>query len=153
MPQYKVHIAGAALLFVASVFLLSLQHSSVSVLLECLLCTLLGGLFPDIDIKSKGQKIFYYLFGAVSIWLLLTGALYTVALLSILALFPILARHRGIFHNFCFVGLLVGAVVVFLSAAYPPYKFFFIRDGAFFLLGVFSHLVLDRGIGKTLRWR
>ncbi len=57
------------------------------------------GLFPDIDIKSKGQLLFYRLFFVLDLVLLAAGQYREAALLGFLALLPILSRHRGWTHT------------------------------------------------------
>lgn len=56
-------------------------------------------LFPDIDIKSKGQMLFYRLFFVLDLVLLLTNRYKEAALLGFLTLLPILSRHRGWTHT------------------------------------------------------
>jgi membrane-bound metal-dependent hydrolase YbcI (DUF457 family) len=56
-------------------------------------------LFPDIDIKSKGQLLFYRLFFVLDLILLLSGRFREAALLGFLTLLPILSRHRGWTHT------------------------------------------------------
>lgn len=56
-------------------------------------------LFPDIDIKSKGQLLFYRLFFLLDLILLLTSRFREAALLGFLTLLPILSKHRGWTHT------------------------------------------------------
>jgi len=63
MPGYKGHLVGGTvaygLLFFGLVGVVVKQPSMLTAG-EWLLFALAGSLFPDIDIKSKGQKYFYY---------------------------------------------------------------------------------------------
>lgn len=56
-------------------------------------------LFPDIDIKSKGQLLFYRLLFVLDGALMASGLFREAALLGLLALVPILSRHRGWTHT------------------------------------------------------
>jgi membrane-bound metal-dependent hydrolase YbcI (DUF457 family) len=56
-------------------------------------------LFPDIDIKSKGQLLYYRLFFLLDLVLLVAGRFEEAALLGFLALLPIISRHRGWTHT------------------------------------------------------
>ena len=59
MSNYRGHLIGACIVYSVIIFVLSFHTKSFITLTEWLLCTLLGSLFPDIDTKSKGQKLFY----------------------------------------------------------------------------------------------
>lgn len=72
----------------------------------CFVIAMLGALWPDVDIKSAGQIVFYRLFAALDIALL---ALYFVkgrvlylegsAFLGFAAMLPLLGKHRGWTHS------------------------------------------------------
>ena len=60
MPGYKGHIVGAALAFAGTLLVVSKTYPPTPLTaLQWFLLTILGALFPDVDIKSKGQGIFY----------------------------------------------------------------------------------------------
>jgi len=61
MPNYKGHLAGGVVTYCVVLCALVGTAPSFMTAGEWLLFTLAGALFPDIDIKSKGQKYFYYL--------------------------------------------------------------------------------------------
>ena len=62
MPNYKTHLAGGLFAYLLSIYaVITLRTISFALALEWLLFCLLGALFPDVDIKSKGQKIFYWI--------------------------------------------------------------------------------------------
>src|SRR5205085_9492422 len=100
-------------------------------------------LFPDIDIKSKGQVMFYRLFFLLDLLLLFNGMFKEAALLGFLALLPILSKHRGWTHT------IWAMVLIPLPILIGP--MYFARqttwDGLPYYLGsvvgYFSHLVAD----------
>lgn len=153
MPNYKGHLVGALFCYVVTIFGLALTTWSFPVLMQALIFTCLGSLFPDIDTKSKGQKIFYF-FGVIAVILLIMQQRYhLVACISVLGFVPLLVRHRGIFHNIWFCTLLVGGFVAVCSHIFPIHSQSILRNGLFFFLGLFSHLVLDFGLRRVLKFR
>src|SRR5438309_2217826 len=63
MPGYKGHLVGGTVAFGLLFFALVgvvVRQPSMLIAGEWLLFALAGSLFPDIDIKSKGQKYFYF---------------------------------------------------------------------------------------------
>lgn len=61
--------------------------------------SILFSLFPDIDIKSKGQLLFYRLLFILDVALVVGQMFREAAILGLLALIPILSRHRGWTHS------------------------------------------------------
>lgn len=104
-------------------------------------------LFPDIDIKSKGQLLFYRLLFVLDVCLVLAQLFREAAVLGLLALIPILSRHRGWTHTI-WAAILVplpllaaplyttGKVSVELVVEWAPYYV-----GA--VAGYVSHLLAD----------
>jgi hypothetical protein len=161
MPGYKGHIAGAVALNAAYVGALSLAPDSVlgsnhhivsdtQLLVGLFVLAILFGLFPDIDTNSKGQDIFYGLAFVADILLLWNGRLAAAAFLGLLAMLPILGKHRGWTHSkpaMFLVPLPILAVPylynhVYLDTALVAY-------GAA-LIGYFSHLLLDGKITRLI---
>src|SRR4051794_25867339 len=107
MSGYRGHISTAVLFGI--LLLIGLSFTSVAAAMplpEKLLKSLgvlwlavMFALFPDIDIKSKGQMLYYRLFFLLDAGLLLSGRFQQAALLGFLALLPILSRHRGWTHT------------------------------------------------------
>lgn len=153
MPNYKGHLLGGALFCGVSIVLLPLSGVSWLTKLEWLGCSLLGALFPDVDIKSKGQKIFYYFVAGAMIWLWCTHKIKQLILLNFISLLPLVVRHRGIFHRLWFLTLLLGIVVYFSWFLYKDHVHIILFDAFFFMVGALSHLILDFGLKRTLRLR
>ena len=151
MPGYKQHISCGFLCSFLILVCFSFGPFSLASVIEWSLCTLLGSLFPDIDIKSKGQFIFYALFSVLLFYMIALQKWVYVSLLAMLSCIPILSKHRGIFHNFWFVATLVIVLLALVKYSYPGYYTLISYDAFFFMIGVFSHLLLDKGFLKTLK--
>ncbi len=151
MPGYKQHISCGFLCSFLVLICFSFGPFSLASVIEWSLCTLLGSLFPDIDIKSKGQFIFYTLFFVLLFYMIVLQKWIYVSLLAMISYIPILSKHRGIFHNFWFITTLVILLLALVKYTYPDYYILISYDAFFFMIGVFSHLLLDKGFLKTLK--
>lgn len=151
MPNYKGHLIGGTIAFSLLVYYLRGQHPSVLTGIEWYCCTLVGALFPDIDTKSKGQKLFYRIIFSFVVFLLIQMRFRAVAFVSLVALAPLLIRHRGITHSLWFILLLCSALVAYTHVYVPAYAPFVFFDVLFFFVGALSHLWLDLGIRRVFR--
>lgn len=152
MPGYRGHLLGGVVVFFFALLgILLWCNPTTTTALEWLGFTLCGALFPDIDIKSKGQKLFYWLLAGLFILLISMNHLQMVAVLSVIALVPMLVRHRGMFHRPWFIILLPSAIAYILCAQVPSCKMIIVYDTFFFILGALSHLWLDMG-RRMFRW-
>ncbi len=153
MPQYKTHLAGGIIAFLVTAFCVSqMVHPTVPVLFEWMLCTLIGSLFPDVDIKSKGQLSVYWLISLLVGYYILFRHDYRIAAwISFLAFLPLLVRHRGIFHSFTFIIFIELIGFCFIAIYVPQVARIVAYDLIFFTSGVLSHLLLDYGIRRFLR--
>lgn len=151
MPGYKKHLTNGLLTYIIVIFFAAFYIYSLKFLISGLVSLILGSLFPDIDIKSKGQKVFYIIFLILLMILILADAWQLAAIFSVLTTLPNIVKHRGIFHNIWFNALLVTLFVLILTRAFPTKKSIFIFNGIFFLIGVLSHLISDIGLKNFLR--
>lgn len=154
MPNYKGHLVGGACIYAISLYLVMLflvPIISFSLGIEWLLFTLAGALFPDIDVKSKGQKYFYWIILSLALLLLLKGRLEIALAVSILSLVPMLIKHRGLFHRAWFIMLLTGVSSFLLVMYFPACHRTICYDALFFMIGALSHLWLDLGIRGLFR--
>jgi hypothetical protein len=151
MPGYKGHLVGGAVMFSITVFALRSLHPSVPTLMEWCTCTMLGSLFPDIDTKSKGQRLFYLALCITLIVLAIQRNFKLVTALGIIGLLPVLVHHRGLFHRLWFVVSVPMLVAWFGSTCMPHCTRSFFFDALFFSLGAISHLWLDLGCRRMLR--
>lgn len=107
MAGYRGHISTAIIFGVLLVIGLSYTAVAEAMPLEekvlkglvVIWLAVVFALFPDIDIKSKGQLLFYRLFFLLDLVLLLAGRYMEAALLGFLTLLPILSKHRGWTHT------------------------------------------------------
>lgn len=154
MAGYKGHLVGGLMAYGITLYVVRLYCQPTPLMqLEWLVLALIGALFPDIDVKSKGQKLSYLLIGLLCVWLLLNGYYQAVTILALMALLPMMVRHRGIFHNIWFVLVLAAATVVICSRYTPITCYMACMDALFFMVGVISHLWLDRGWRRLLKIR
>ena len=103
--------------------------------------------------KTKHQK---YLYGTLFIVLLIfigKKEFKTVAFLSTLSFMPIFATHRGLFHRLWFIIFVTIGCWYWLSILFPALNVTFGYYALFFAAGAISHLWLDMGVKRMLRFR
>ena len=145
MPGYKAHIVGGVVTFSALSFVLNgYLQSTPAMAMQLLGATILGALFPDVDIKSKGQGIFYKGMLVCLVLLLWKKQAYLFVIMSFLALVPVLVRHRGLFHQVWFVILMPIGIAFMVGQSFPIYNVVLLKTACFFCAGALSHIILDR---------
>lgn len=159
MPGYKGHIIGAGASGAAYVGLLeTVPNATVrqtagllsewQLLVGLFVITILFGLWPDVDTNSKGQNIFFGLAFAADILLIISGRLEAAAYLGLLAMTPIIGKHRGWTHSKLAMVLVPLPIIVipylYRPSVLPPAMLLY---GAA-VVGYFSHLLLDGLIFK-----
>jgi hypothetical protein len=155
MPNYKGHLWGGFLLSGMVLFPLLYFHlipSTWWLIVSLLVAGLLGSLFPDVDTKSKGQRIFYYVLSAVFFILAVQGQYKFIVMLMPVALLPVLVHHRGLFHRAWFILLFVGFTTLYACISWPGLKDVIVLNSLFFILGALSHLYLDLGWRRMFKW-
>jgi uncharacterized membrane protein YobD (UPF0266 family) len=153
MPGYKAHIAGALIAYVAAILVVpALIIQPWSVHAEWLMCACAGALFPDVDTKSKGQRLWYALVAFMMVVLYKRHAYVPLATLGACAFLPLLVAHRSFFHQPWFLFLLTVVSVYGLSILWPDASGRIATDAGFFFLGALTHLVLDFGPKRLVRW-
>jgi len=149
MPGYRTHASaalGATILFIlVRSTLIATEPLVISTVCAQLIAGFLGGLFPDIDIKSKGMQLWYALLIPLLSGAVLSKYIVWSLLLASLCILPPLLPHRGITHNpwFDLIAPLIGPLLVWCYC--PAYTKYSVELYACFVLGAFSHLVLDYG--------
>ena len=144
MPGYKGHIVGGIGIFLLLSYFLVPSEISIITKIECLLFALAGSLFPDIDINSKGQRLFYSLFMLILAVCLKFGRWFACGVMSLILCVPIIAKHRSIFHRWWFLTLIFVFAGFFLRTYAPTYWQISNWNLYFFAAGAYSHLLLDR---------
>jgi membrane-bound metal-dependent hydrolase YbcI (DUF457 family) len=151
MPGYKTHLMGGFIAFSLLVVAIGAVYGSLSTLIEWLCCAFFGALFPDIDIKSKGQQLFFRVLGVLFLILLWQRRIVDIAIMSTLAFLPLTVKHRGITHSLWFLVGLCAAMLFIVAAAAASYLSIVFFDLLFFVAGFFSHILLDFGPRQLLR--
>lgn len=149
MPSYKVHILGGLATYTlaykvgASLGIFATIPSYYQPFFLGL--ALLGSIFPDIDITSKMQRLFF-LTALIAFPLTLTlGSRQLIIGAGIACLLPILLRHRTITHRAWFLILAPAAAAMILCENNPTQSIKVISSCTFFSLGALSHILLDFG--------
>ncbi len=146
MASGRGHIWGGLIFAIIFVYTITNYFYNPS-LLEIVIYIALACMFsvwPDIDIKSHGQKIFYSMFLVTDVFLIIQKEFEIAAYFGLIIILPILAKHRGWTHS-------IPAMILIPS---PLLLYPVIMDGSISISGIyfyaaavtgyFSHLVLDR---------
>jgi membrane-bound metal-dependent hydrolase YbcI (DUF457 family) len=162
MANYKGHIGGAVatcMIFVLLVMLLPVAWLSKTggilsdwqMVSGLFVVAMLFGLWPDIDTNSKAQDIFFAVAFVLDILLIATGYLEAAAYLGLLAMTPIIGKHRGWTHK-KWAMIIIPLPILVVPYLYQPDNFIpgIIFYGAA-VAGYFSHLLLDGLIIKNFR--
>lgn len=157
MPGYKGHLLGGAASFGATFAAVSIAQimpcADPYTIASCFAMAMAGSLFPDIDIKSKGQKLFYRIILGLFVYFFYNKQYVTLSYIAIAATLPLLVKHRGIFHNIWFLLGTLSALSYVLMCCMPHYDKRIILHMIFFMGGIVSHLWLDLGFVRMLRFR
>jgi hypothetical protein len=155
MPRYKTHLGGGVVSFFVVLKMVEFfKNAFLPTLLElpiCLGLSLLGSLFPDIDITSKMQKIFYISSVVVLISSILMLKSTTFLATSFLVVVVSFLKHRTITHQVKFyvvISFVIFAYMVYLDRDLFHYIFKFYQ---FFFAGIMSHIFLDFLVSKLKR--
>lgn len=152
MPNYKGHIAGGIAAYIVVLVLASYLSLSVPLHLGIAgVSCLAGALFPDVDVKSRGQNLFYLGIFIIVGYFFLIGNMFNAALLGFLSLVPMVVRHRGLFHRLWFVAGIACALAFFVHLSVPAYTLKSFTAAFFFSLGALSHIWLDMGFKSLFR--
>ena len=155
MPNYKGHLVGGTIAFlllvVCTLLLYKFHAHTLPEYALYLMSALAGSLFPDIDTKSKGQRLFSIMLlpiviGSIALqyWLILAGCTLTL-------LIPLLSYHRGITHQVWFIISLPLVVPLSIRSILPSHTHHAFIAYAFFVAGALSHVILDFGMRNFLR--
>ena len=156
MAGYKGHLAGATLFGVgyiatlAYVFSVDAAYERFSVLeqvgypLALFVLALLFGLWPDVDTNSKGQQVFYSIFFVTDLFLIVTERFKAAAYLGLVALLPVLSRHRGWTHTWWAMLLIPSPLLILPYLHMPERPLIGLPFYGAAVVGYLSHLVVDR---------
>lgn len=147
MADYKGHMVGAFVAvgaFMAAAAFVGYRLKPIF-FLQALFFAFLGALFPDIDTKSKGQRLLYMILFCLLLILLVYKKFLIAAVIALMSFVPLLVHHRGFLHTVWFSVFFTTVSVVICSLQCPAYAAAAVRNGLFFLVGIFSHLLIDFG--------
>ena len=151
MPGYKTHLFGGLGAYVIVMCAASRLCPSTACGVEWLVFALAGALFPDIDIKSKAQQLFYLLLLAIT-WTIWSEQRYDLLpAVGVATFLPLLVKHRGLFHRLWFILLAAYAIWRTGSTIRPDLAPALQYDMLFFAAGAISHLYLDFGFRRMFR--
>lgn len=146
MPGYKGHLFGSSIAYLIILYFFYYWFNpSLLTMLEWGIFTSAGALFPDIDVKSKGQHLFYIIIFFIFLILLIHDCYKIVACLSIFVLIPLLVAHRTLFHRTWFIIALPCLVGLVVMHCMPNHADIIFMDVFFFIVGALTHLWLDLG--------
>ncbi len=154
MANYKGHLVGgflAAAAYAAAIIVVPLDTlTHIAGLLQgwqavaaVFVVAMLFALFPDIDTNSKAQNIFLGSAFVIDILLIVSGEIQAAAYLGLLAMTPIVGKHRGWTHSkiaMLAVPLPILVVPYLYNPAILPLAFLYYGAA---VAGYFSHLFLD----------
>lgn len=164
MANWKGHVAGGIVFGAAYAAALSYapiqQYAEQIHLLNdwqamaaILVLSTLFALFPDVDTNSKGQNIFYGLALTVDVLLIASGNLQAAAYLGLVAMLPVVGKHRGWTHSkWAMVLIPLPILVVPYLYSQQALNIAAVYYGAC-VAGYFSHLLLDGLVFKQFRIR
>ena len=156
MAGYKGHLAGATMFVAAYLALLVYAFSvdaayrqftvmeQVGYPLALVVLALLFGLWPDVDTDSKGQTIFYSIFFAADLFLIVTEQFRAAAYLGLVALLLVLSRHRGWTHTWWAMLLVPSPLLILPYLHVPNRPLVGLPFYGAAVVGYLSHLVVDR---------
>ncbi len=162
MAAYRRHVAGATIFF--ALYLAGLgalysagrayaQFSPAEVVAYTLVLfgiCLLFGLWPDVDTSSVSQELFYTIFLVVDAVLIFTHHFEAAAYFGLLAILPIVSKHRGWTHSWWATLLVPAPLLVVPALFFEERRFVGLPFYGAAVVGYVSHLVMD---GLLLRRR
>ncbi len=147
--MYRGHLLGGLAAYFIAIIIISVIQGTFIHYGPGLLAALAGSLFPDIDIRSKGQRLFLKLLLIAVLLCLYLKAAVPLTILLFFSVLPIIFPHRGLFHDTIFVLILSFLFTGALIYSMPSKTETIVITMLFFFIGVLSHLILDKGMKKT----
>lgn len=164
MSNYMGHIAGGAVagtIYTAGVLGIINEHialNSYGVNSDwtfpaiLVILAILFGLWPDIDTNSKGQDIFFAGMFFINVYLLATESYRLAAFLGLLAMLPIVGKHRGWTHSRPAMLLVPLPILLLPYLLEPTRPWLGLPYYGAAVVGIASHLLLDGVLFKKLRF-
>lgn len=150
MAKGSDHIVVGMIIALCGIYFFRLSNANSFQAIVCFLACVAGSLFPDIDVKSKGQKLFYGIMAPFYIFLFINRQYYLCFCVGLTALLPILCKHRGLFHCWWFIVAFAGLWSIAMLQLFPLYPNEVVLGSIFFISGALSHLLLDFGLRRMI---
>lgn len=119
-------------------------------LLICFALCVIGAMAPDIDIKSRSQRVIYFFLILIDILLILFSYYRAAALIGFFAMLPNIAKHRGKIHSLPAAVILPAPLLII--PIFVTGKLAYQQMGVSYYIaavsGYMSHLIADRKGGK-----
>lgn len=110
--------------------------------LLCIPISVIYSLLPDLDIKSRGSVLFYFLILLIAGYFFYKEAYFVASVILIASIIPQFFVHRAVTHTI-FFSLIFPLPVYFLFYKFEIRDFYFPMFYISALLGYLSHLALD----------
>ena len=148
MPSYKVHLVGGVasygVVYALGSLLGTMSGATAFDHLLFLSFALFGSIFPDLDITSKVQRLFF-LCMIVALPLALIRSTTAFLVLGGVCVALLVIGHRTITHQIWFLVLFPGALTLYTVSQSPSITQQAITSCIFFIVGGLSHRLLDLG--------
>lgn len=155
MANYRGHIIGSGTASVIYLAILTLVFtvdilpkdreifSGYAFPIVIVALVILFGIFPDIDINSHSQNLFYSIFFVGDLWLIWTENFPEAAYLGLIAMLPVISKHRGWTHSRLAMLLVPIPMLVLPALNYPNAIWVGLPYYGAAVLGYGTHLMLD----------
>lgn len=155
MPNYKTHLVGGLISFALVIHLaanyLPAFNLPTNYCPAAFALSLIGAIFPDIDVPSKMQKWFFVAsFGGILI-ALLSNHYHLFTLLATSILFVAFLTHRTITHKPTFLLIFSLIPPLYICHSTPEYTYQAFALYLYFTTGCLSHILFDRTLTKFKR--
>lgn len=156
MPNHRTHLVTG--LTCATVLVYALNQINAHTFQDlwqmplCIGLALTGSIFPDIDIDSKMQRLFWPIIAIVLFAALVKSKFYLFFILAACTIFVMLIRHRTITHQFWFVISFPFGLAWYLGTTKVQTPFVYV-SALFFVVGACSHIFLDRTMSRLKRYK
>lgn len=145
MSSFHGHLVSTLVMVVALGVLLGGRLSGIDrgLLAKAVLTAVIFGVLPDIDTKSIPARVVYSVIAGAAVVLLLFGRTWEAVVCLLLAMVPVIVKHRGFFHSRVAMLLVPGvvfAVPLVLGMRVTEMHVYLYASG---VAGYATHLLVD----------
>ncbi len=144
MSDGRKHIIFGLIVVVLTLFIT--DYFLVLTTTQKVLYVAIGVMFsvwPDVDVKSMGQKLFYFMFFFADCYLIFMKEFKIAAYLGLIIILPILSRHRGWTHSKITMILLPLPLLLYPMYTTQSLTLYGLPYYIAAVVGYFSHLLFD----------